>query len=249
MIKLQDFARQQGVTDRAVQKLLKKYEAELAGTFERKGPNGTWLTDEACEILRSKMKQQPLTVYDEDPRVGQLQERVADLERRIDEKDKLLAIANQQVQDSQGKVAELQAANAKVALLEAGNQAAEAKVADLEGRLEAERQATAGANERAERAEQACRDLDAQHHAEVEKLTELHKEQLLAADVAKKNVEEELAKAEQDKQDLQDDLDVVARRLVKIRAKTEELADAKWPWQRKRILCELKDLQAQAEKE
>lgn len=64
MVKLQDFARECGVTDRQVQRLLKKYEAELEGLYERKGPNGTWLTDEACQVLRSKMKQQPIVVGD-----------------------------------------------------------------------------------------------------------------------------------------------------------------------------------------
>ena len=66
MIKLQDFARQMGVTDRAVQKHLRKYAAELEGLYQRKGPNGTWLTDEACEILRNKMRQQPMAVADAD---------------------------------------------------------------------------------------------------------------------------------------------------------------------------------------
>lgn len=64
MIKLQDFARQMGVTDRAIQKHLKKYAAELEGLYQRKGPNGTWLTEEACEILRNKMRQQPAAVTD-----------------------------------------------------------------------------------------------------------------------------------------------------------------------------------------
>lgn len=64
MIKLQDFARQMGVTDRAIQKHLKKYAAELDGLYQRKGPNGTWLTEEACEILRNKMRQQPMVVGD-----------------------------------------------------------------------------------------------------------------------------------------------------------------------------------------
>lgn len=65
MIKLSDFARQQGVTPRAVQKLLQKYEAEIEGHFERKGQNGTWFDDYAQEFLRSKMLQKPVVVYDE----------------------------------------------------------------------------------------------------------------------------------------------------------------------------------------
>lgn len=65
MVKLQDFARQQAVTDRAVQKQLKRYEkAELQGHFERQGPNGTWLDDYAVEFLLSKMKRKPIVVYD-----------------------------------------------------------------------------------------------------------------------------------------------------------------------------------------
>lgn len=123
MIKLQDFAKQQGVTDRAIQKHLKKYEAELEGLFERKGPNGTWLTDEACEILRGKMKQQPVVVSEPDPRVERLEERVRELEEQVSEKDKLLSLAHQQVQSAQAQVAQLQEASAKVALLEADNKA------------------------------------------------------------------------------------------------------------------------------
>lgn len=64
MIKLRDFARERGVTDRQVQRLLKKYEAELTGQFERRGQNGTWLTDEACNFLIGKMKTSPVVVGD-----------------------------------------------------------------------------------------------------------------------------------------------------------------------------------------
>ena len=84
MIKLQDFAKQQGVTDRAIQKHLKTYADELEGLFQRKGPNGTWLTDEACEILRSKMKQSPATVFQEDPRVATLEGELKELRRQLD---------------------------------------------------------------------------------------------------------------------------------------------------------------------
>ena len=85
MIKLQDFAKQQGVTDRAIQKHLKTYAEELEGLYERKGPNGTWLTDEACEILRSKMKQAPPAIFEEDPRVKALEAANADLQKQLNE--------------------------------------------------------------------------------------------------------------------------------------------------------------------
>lgn len=64
MIKLQDFAKQMNVTDRAIQKHLKNYADEFEGLYKRKGPNGTWLSDEACELLRSKMRILPTTVAD-----------------------------------------------------------------------------------------------------------------------------------------------------------------------------------------
>ncbi len=121
MIKLQDFARQQGVTDRAIQKHLKTYAAELEGLYQRKGPNGTWLTDEACEILRSKMKQAPVTVFDVDPRVEKLEARVKELEEKLDEKDKMLTLSQQTVQEAQKQVNLLLEENRNVKLLEAQN--------------------------------------------------------------------------------------------------------------------------------
>lgn len=124
MLKLQDFSKQQGVTDRQVQRLLKKYEKHLQGQFERRGSNGTWLSDEACDFLRSKMKQQPVVVFEDDPRVATLEERVRELEARIDDKEKMLAVAQEQVQTAQGRVSELLEARDRVARLEADNEAA-----------------------------------------------------------------------------------------------------------------------------
>lgn len=95
MIKLQDFARQQGVTDRAIQKHLKTYAEELDGLFQRKGPNGTWLTDEACEILRSKMKQQPVVLVDNQAQMdlAEAKARIEELqEQRVKAAEKLAAL-------------------------------------------------------------------------------------------------------------------------------------------------------------
>ena len=64
MVKLQDFAADCGVTDRAIQKHLKKYEKELAGPFERRRPHGTWLDETAESFIREKMVQQPIIVSD-----------------------------------------------------------------------------------------------------------------------------------------------------------------------------------------
>lgn len=129
MIKLQDFARQQGVTDRQIQRLLKKYEDGLSDLIERKGPNGTWLTDEACELLRSKMKQQPLAILEADPRAERLEERVRELEDRLDEKDRILTFAQKQVMELQEKAG-------RVLQLEADNAAAKERAEQAEGALD-----------------------------------------------------------------------------------------------------------------
>lgn len=114
MIKLQDFARQHGVTDRQVQRLLKKYENELEGLYERKGPNGTWLNDEACEILRSKMKQQPLVVSEKS-------EVVEDLRKKNEKLHEALETAKDRIIELQEQNHQLELENAKLALLEAQN--------------------------------------------------------------------------------------------------------------------------------
>lgn len=129
MTKLQDFARLQGVTERQVQRLIKKYAAELEGMVERRGHNGTWLSEEACDILRGKMKTPPApVVFEEDPRVSKMEERIAELERRLDEKDKMLTMAQQSLQTAQERVAELLEDSRKVLLLEESNKGLEAKI-------------------------------------------------------------------------------------------------------------------------
>lgn len=98
MIKLQDFARQQGVTDRQVQRLIKKYAAELEGHVERKGPNGTWLDDEACEILKSKMKSNPIVLSDasQQREIERLRGEVDRLkDELLQEKDKISALKDE----------------------------------------------------------------------------------------------------------------------------------------------------------
>ena len=92
MVKLQDFAKQQGVTDRQIQRLLKKYEEELDGLFERRGQNGTWLSDDACNILRGKMKTNPIVVLENENQeeLERLRERIKELEERVERKDILI---------------------------------------------------------------------------------------------------------------------------------------------------------------
>lgn len=62
MIKIQDLARDLGVTDRTIQKHLHRLTPELEGHFERRGRNGTWLDDVAVEAIRSRMVMPPAPV-------------------------------------------------------------------------------------------------------------------------------------------------------------------------------------------
>lgn len=126
MIKLQDFARQQGVTDRAIQKHLKTYASELEGLYQRKGPNGTWLTDEACEILRSKMKQQPIVVGD-----SEVYKEKASLEKENKELLEELKEAYKMIAELRPIQARLEAAEKETKLLEGFIQDAKKEIAIL----------------------------------------------------------------------------------------------------------------------
>lgn len=85
MIKLQDFAKECGVTDRQIQRLLKKYAEECKGHYERKGPGGTWLDKECQQILRSHMKVKEIVLFD-----SEQQKRIKELEERIERKDVII---------------------------------------------------------------------------------------------------------------------------------------------------------------
>lgn len=136
MIKLQDFARECGVTDRAIQKHLKTYAAELEGLYERKGPNGTWLSDEACEILRSKMKTQPVMIYDAESneRLLQLEEEnmklremLSKAQEHVSQAQERLSAAQEQLLETKGAQARLEASESHREALQAENEALRAE--------------------------------------------------------------------------------------------------------------------------
>ena len=188
MLKLQDFSKQQGVSDRQVQRLLKKYEKELEGLFERKGPNGTWLSDEACEILRGKMKTQPVAVYEEDPKVALLQQENEALRRQLDK-------ANEDFRRYAAGTAEaLSKATAQLQLAE---------------RAEAYQAKAREAEERAAQAEQQTT-LAIQGKLEVELALEEEKERAQTAeDVAELNAQE-AARAKAEAEELRAKLEQIA---------------------------------------
>ena len=153
MIKLQDFARQVGVTDRQIQRLLKKYEEEFEGLFDRKGQNGTWLSDEACELLRSKMRFTSPEVFAADPRVEEMKAEIEAL------KAELFSVQSKYT-DYVSKTTELlQTASEQKLLAEASEEnkkraeEAEQKAADLERRAIEARQRETEATVALEKAE------------------------------------------------------------------------------------------------
>lgn len=135
MIKLQDFAKQQGVTDRAIQKHLKTYASELEGLYERKGPNGTWLTDEACELLRSKMRQMPMTIMDVAAVDQELREKLDEKQSKIEKLQDALLDAKDRIDVLKDEKRQLELENAKIPLLSADNEEKDKSIDELETKL------------------------------------------------------------------------------------------------------------------
>ena len=136
MTKLQDFATQQNVTERQIYRLLQKYADELQGLYERRGQNGTWLTDEACEILHSKMRQQPVIVSD-----GALARQAEELKAKNLELLEELHTVQTDMIELQKQNTKLIAETARISLLEADNDVKTQKLAaadDEKQQLQAE---------------------------------------------------------------------------------------------------------------
>lgn len=104
MIKLQDFAKQCGVTDRAIQKQLKKHEEALTGHFERQGANGTWLDEYAQNFLRSNMVKKTVAIADQS-QLKEIERLKAELKAAQDE----LILKNQLLINSQNEVLKITA--------------------------------------------------------------------------------------------------------------------------------------------
>lgn len=207
MKKLQDFAREMGVTDRMIQKHLRKYATELEGHYERKGPNGTWLDDEAQDIIRSKMRQAPVAIFEEDPRVNRQQKEIEDLREQLKKKDTVLYGLIDKNEALKSQLEDLK-------LLSDGKAEAEKKAADLELAL------TSAEKKAAESEDLAASIRKAK--IEVEKdLEAVKKEAETAKDIAEAN-EQEAARAKSEAEALRAQLELIAtskglkrRRLLK----------------------------------
>lgn len=158
MIKLQDFATQQNVTERQIYRLLQKYADELQGLYERRGQNGTWLTDEACEILHSKMRQQPVIVSD-----GSLARQAEELKAKNLELLEELHTVQADMIELQKQNTKLIAENARISLLEADNETKAQQLTDAE-------KSAQSANLKLSEATKAFEDKEQQLQAEIEQL-------------------------------------------------------------------------------
>ena len=202
MIKLSDFARRHGVTPRAVQRLVKKYESEISEHIEKKGQNGTWLDDEAQEFLRSKMKQNPVVIYGEsaDPLIEEnqiLRDEILELRKELSESYKRVADV---LEDARATQFQLQTELAEQKLLSAGREEAEQKAAELELALTDSRKATEAAEKKASEAEAQAASIR-KAKLDVELTLEAVKEEAETAEqIAEANEQEaERAKAEAEK--------------------------------------------------
>lgn len=84
MISIKDFAQAQGCSETIVYRHIRNNKKEL-GSNVQKSHGKTWLTDEGAEYIRSLMKQQPVVVSEEDPRVKILEEEKRELELQLRE--------------------------------------------------------------------------------------------------------------------------------------------------------------------
>ncbi len=92
MIKLADFARENGVTDRAIQKHIKKHEDELNNHIDRLGNNGTWLDEYAQHYIRGLLLLKPAAVIQDNEEYRELEYEVQDLRQRLNAARDLLDV-------------------------------------------------------------------------------------------------------------------------------------------------------------
>lgn len=162
--KLTDFARECGVSDRAIQKHLQNMREELEGHYERKGTRGgTWLDEVAVQMIRARMVTPPPPVVADNSLLMenealkdsllQLQGQYIELQQKMIEQSSLVAGVEAQkalLIASQERVEELreEAQQAKLEAMDAAHKVEEAErhareaeeaVAAAQAELEAEK--------------------------------------------------------------------------------------------------------------
>lgn len=144
-MKLAEFASTYKVSERHVRRLIQKYEPDMAGHYEKRGNDGTFIDDIGVEILKSKLK----TTFE--VAVGGSSERERQLESTITELSMRYAAACEKLVENAGAVALLEAAKEKERALEARADRAEERALEAEKKAEeASRQAVAATQKKLE---------------------------------------------------------------------------------------------------
>ena len=144
-IKLQEFAKQNGVTDRAIQRHIKKHEKELQGHVIRKGPNGTWMDEFAQMYVKNLLREHPIVVSEVSEQVSNLEaENKMLLMALNDAKDMVIALKDEKT--------ELLLQVSSMARLEVDNEVAKQRTAEVVAAAEKEKALLEGfiANAKAE---------------------------------------------------------------------------------------------------
>lgn len=226
-IKIGEFAARYGVTDRHARRLAAACEADLVGHIEKRGNAGTWIDEYAETYLRDKLRN-PLEILPAPPEEAD----PAELQRELNEMTRKWAEAEQRASLGVAAAARLEAAEQRVLLLEDVH-------TEAMSRREAEHKSEVAK-------------LEAEHRADVAEIKAAYAGQIGALEGTNRILAENVEKAGEQLQEANERaLRAEAGKkaaedlLAKILDKQAELTSAKWPWQRSKILRELKDLQAQ----
>lgn len=109
-LKLQDFAREKGVTDRAIQKHIQNHLPELLDHIERRGPKGTWLDEYAQEFISNLMYETPTAILD------------TELVRKYSELEDKYRGALEELSSARGLLSEIEDIRARLAASEAAQE-------------------------------------------------------------------------------------------------------------------------------
>lgn len=118
MIKVNDFALEKGVSRQAIYKHLNNHKEVLQNHIEKRGKNGTWLDDFACDYISKLMITNPVVLGD-----GRQQAEIERLKKENDElKNKLIEVQEKGIQAIEhisalkDKVVELKLSNQEMQL-------------------------------------------------------------------------------------------------------------------------------------
>ena len=139
-IKIGDFARECGVSDRAIYKHIQKHEAELEGHLDKQGSNGTWLDETAQTFIRGLMLRQPVTVIQDNEDYRLLREENLELRQQLGKATEQLLKLQDILTTQATEIAEGRTAQKLLEASESRQSELEAKVE--QGRLEAEKART-----------------------------------------------------------------------------------------------------------